>query len=449
MPKNKKTNKGFTLVELIIGVAVFGVIATAFYFSINVVIDTVEISRRRSVATNIANEQMETLRNMPYADIGTLSGNPAGAIPQSQTITVDNIDYVVETYITYVDDEYDDVFPADLYSADYKRARISVCWSGGLTCPSPTVLISDFSTNTVETGAGTGVMKITVNDEDAQGVQGAQVIVSRDDPAVYIEGYTNSDGELVQPLLDPSYNNYHVVASKPGYGTDYTSEASANLDPGNPDKSIIAGDLTEVTLYIDLLSDLTVNTIESSTGNPIPGVNFQLTGLRKLLGTDGGDPALPVYKYQQNHTTDAFGTTNIVGLEGDYYEVLLNAGSETQYSVAAFDHPGMLPDPITTMNVESGTTPTLNVYLDTYTPYNILFTVRNEDGELIQDAQIQLVDGEEYNETRPTTVFGQEFFRELEAKTYTYTITKDGYATATADIEVAGQEQPEIILTPL
>ncbi len=443
-----KNQKGVSLVEVVVGVAVFAIIATAFYFSINVVIDAVEISRRKTVATNLANEQMEILRNMPYSVVGVIDGNPAGPIPASQTKTVDNIDYEINTYISYVDDPYDDTFPTDPYSADYKRARVEVCWTGSLACGNPSVLISDFSTNTVETGEGTGVMQITVLNDDNVGVGAASIVISRDDPAVYIEGFTNGEGVLIEPLLDPSYNNYHVEATKSDYGTDYTSAATAELDPTNPDKSIIAGELTEVTLYIDELSDLTVNTVESATGNPIGDVSFEVTGLRKILGTSGDDPPVPVYKYQQTKFTNAEGVLDMNDIESDYYYFALNGGSETQYSVAAFEYPGTSPDPVTTMQINSGTISTLNIYLDTYTPYNLLFTIRDDFGNLIEGADIRVWDGVDYDETRPTTSFGQEFFRELENKTYNYTVTKPGFVQDSGTIEVTGQLQPEITLNP-
>ena len=445
----KKYQQGFTLVEAIVGVAVFAIIAVAFYFSINIVIDIMEISRRKTVANNLANEQMELLRNLPYSVVGVINGNPAGPIPATQTKNVAGIDYIVSTYISYVDDNNDGLFPDDPYSADYKRARVEVCWSGTPNCSNPSVLISDFSANTVETGEGTGVMKITVLDDNDQGVGNAFVTISRDDPAVYIEGYTDGEGILIQPLLDPSYNNYHVEATKAGYGTDYTSPASADLDPINPDKSIIAAELTEVTLYIDRLSNLNTNTVFYANGDPIGNVSFEVTGIRKILGSSGDSPPLPVYKYQQINTSDAAGVLAMSQIESDFYYFRLAGESANLYSIAAFETPEVSPDPVTTIRVNSGTNNSLNVYLDDFTPFNILFTIRDDFNNPISEANIRIWDGVDYDETRPTTIFGQEFFRELENKTYNYSVTKDGFVEDTGTIEVTGQLQPEIILNPL
>lgn len=443
---NRRGQAGFTIIEAIVGVAVFGIIATAFYFSINVVIDVSEINRRNTVATNLANEQLELLRNLPYTSLGTVNGNPPGSLPDEQIQTVDNIAYDVQTYISYVDDPYDGIFPDDLYSADYKRARIEVCWEG-LSCPRPAVLISDFSSTTIETGAGTGVMQILVKDAQTANVSDATVTITRADPAVNIVGYTNSDGELIEPMLDPSTNNYHVAAGKAGFSTDYTVPASLEIpDPDNPDVSILDGALTQVSLYIDLTSILNINTLHAADQTPATDVPLQITGIRKKLGDDAeGDP---IYKYDQEHPTNNEGHLFLTSLEWDVYRIVLTGPALDLYSVAGFDHSAPNPDPVTALTIDPATTTNLNIYLDTYTPYNILFTIRSESKQIVTDADIHLVkNGGGYDENRVTTDFGQAFFRDLIPGTYTYTITKAGFTTLTDTIDVIGQEQPEITLS--
>ncbi len=437
---------GFTIIEAVVGIAVFGIIATAFYFSINVVVDVSEINRRNTVATNLANEQLELLRNLPYASLGTVNGNPPGSLPDEQIQTVDNITYNVQTYISYVDDPYDGIFPDDPYSADYKRARVEVCWEG-LSCPRPAVLISDFSSTAIETGAGTGVMQILVKDAQTEDVGDAKVTITRPSPAVDIEGYTNSDGELIEPMLAPSTNDYHVSATKTGFSTDYTVPASLEIpDPDNPDVSILDGALTQVSLYIDLTSILNINTLHAADQTPATDVPLQITGIRKKLGDDiDGNP---VYKYDQEHPTNGEGHLSLTTLEWDVYRIVLTGPALTLYSVAGFDHSSPNPDPVTALTIDPATITDLNIYLDAYTPYNILFTIRSESREIVADADIHLVkDGEGYDENRVTTNFGQAFFRDLTTGTYTYTITKAGFTTVTDTIDVIGQEQPEITLS--
>ena len=442
----RNSQSGFTVIEALVGILVFGIIATAFYFSINVVIDISEINRRNTVATNLANEQLELLRHLPYADLGTVNGNPVGNLPAEQFKIVDNITYNINTYISYIDDPYDGVFPDDAYSADYKRARVEVCWSG-LSCPRPAVLISDFSATTIETGAGTGVMQILVRDASTLPVGNAVVTITRNDPAVNIQGYTNSDGLLIEPMLTPSNNNYHVAATKGGFSTDYTVPASLAIpDPDNPDVSILEGEMTQVTLYIDQTSTLSISTKHAIDNEPATDVPLQITGIRKKLGDDASGN--PIYKYDQMHPTNNEGFVTLTSLEWDVYRIVLTGPAATLYSVAGFDHSSPNPDPVTALTIDPDTNTDLNIYLDSYTPYNALFTVRSESREIITDADIHLVkNGGGYDENRVTTNFGQAFFRDLTAGTYTYTITKAGFVTATDTLEIIGQEQPEITLS--
>ena len=441
-----KRQKGFTLIEALVGIAVFGIIATAFYFSINVVIDASEINRRNTVATNLAIEKLELLRHLPYADLGTVNGNPPGNLPAQQIKTVAGIEYEVKTYISYIDDPYDGIFPDDTYSADYKRARVEVCWSG-LSCPRPAILISDFSATTIETGAGTGVMQILVKDANTQPVGNARVTITRNDPAVNIEGYTNSDGLLIEPMLPPSTNDYHVSAIKKGFSIDYTVPASLAIpDPDNPDVSILEDVMTQVTLYIDETSTLNISTKHAIDNEPATDVPLQITGIRKKLGDDAfGNP---IYKYDQMHPTNSKGFVTLNNMEWDVYRIVLIGPAATRYSVAGFDHSSPNPDPVTALAIDPATATDLNIYLDSYTPYNILFTVRSETKEIITEADIHLVkNGGGYDENRITTNFGQAFFRDLTTGPYTYTITKAGFVTATNTIEVIGQEEPEISLS--
>jgi hypothetical protein len=291
-------------------------------------------------------------------------------------------------------------------------------------------------------------MQVLVKDANTLPIANAQVTITRADPAVHIEGRTNASGELIEPLLSPSNNDYHPLATKSGYSTDYTSPATAQLpDPYNPDVSITEGLLTQATLYIDLLSTLNIQTRDAATGNAVASLPLKITGLRKILGDDAQD--LPVYKYDQVHATNDQGNLALSNMEWDVYSFALANGAETLYSVAGFDYPNQAPDPVTSLAIDPASITTLTIYLDTFTANNLLFTIRNDTQQLQGEADIHLVKNSGgYDEHRTTTAFGQAFFRDLTAGSYTYAITKTGYVTQTGEIDVTGQLQPEITLVP-
>ena len=74
--------------ETLVGVVVLAILAMAVYQSYSIVIRTTIASRSKIAATLLANEEMEIARNLPYADVGIVGGNPSGKIPADQAPAV-------------------------------------------------------------------------------------------------------------------------------------------------------------------------------------------------------------------------------------------------------------------------------------------------------------------------------------------------------------------------
>lgn len=96
-----KTKNGFTLVELLVSLSILIIASTAFLPVFIYVAKTNEHNKIESTSNTIATSIMEQIRGMKYENIGTVSGNPSGVIPQTQTITRNNIKYYVETLISW------------------------------------------------------------------------------------------------------------------------------------------------------------------------------------------------------------------------------------------------------------------------------------------------------------------------------------------------------------
>jgi len=66
--KKRETNQnGFSLIEALVGVAVFVIIAVSVYQAYVMVIDAVRVLRLKTTATALANEQFEIVRNLPMS----------------------------------------------------------------------------------------------------------------------------------------------------------------------------------------------------------------------------------------------------------------------------------------------------------------------------------------------------------------------------------------------
>lgn len=66
---NTIKNNGFTLIESLVGLAIFFIVAAAVYSSLASLMRLANNNQARSIAVQLAAEQFEIIRNMPYTSI--------------------------------------------------------------------------------------------------------------------------------------------------------------------------------------------------------------------------------------------------------------------------------------------------------------------------------------------------------------------------------------------
>lgn len=99
---NRKTeNRGFTLIELLVALAVLVIAAAAFVPALTFAVKANQNNKLKMTANSIAAGVIEEIRALPYENIGTTGGNPAGTIPQTGSISVGGTAYKVATAITW------------------------------------------------------------------------------------------------------------------------------------------------------------------------------------------------------------------------------------------------------------------------------------------------------------------------------------------------------------
>lgn len=123
--------RGMTLIEVIVAVALFVTLFLALLGILRVSLQLSALAKAKAVAVELANTQMEYLRGLPYASLGTVGGTPSGTIPQVSTSTVNGVGYPVRTYIAYYDDSADGTAAGDTNGirTDYKKAKVTVTYS--------------------------------------------------------------------------------------------------------------------------------------------------------------------------------------------------------------------------------------------------------------------------------------------------------------------------------
>jgi prepilin-type N-terminal cleavage/methylation domain-containing protein len=176
---SKRNNKlGFTLIETLISIAIIVIVFGGIYSGFVGIQKILTFIRVKGIMTNLANEQFEVVRNLPYQNIGTVSGIPAGIIPQVQTVNRDGKDFSVETTIRSVDEPFDGIFngtPKDLSPADMKIIELNISCVSCNKSVSPISFTTKVSPKNLETASTNGALVVRVFDSSGLPVSGANV----------------------------------------------------------------------------------------------------------------------------------------------------------------------------------------------------------------------------------------------------------------------------------
>jgi prepilin-type N-terminal cleavage/methylation domain-containing protein len=317
--KFKLNSAGFTLIESLVGIAIFAIIAVGIYGAFSLASKLVEASRLLTTATALANEQFEIAHNMPYADVGLSSGLPRGKLSASQNIKRDNATFLVETTIRSVDDPFDGTLggtPNDTSPADYKLMQVEISIPDNDTFTTKT-FTEYIAPKNLENSTTNGALFIKVFDANGQAVAGANVHIQNDllSPVISVDDTTNNQGILEIVDVPPSINSYAITVSKDGYSQDKTYPTDINNpNPLKPHATVAVQQVTQTSFIIDQLSTLNVESV-TETCTPVANISFSLKG-SKLNGT------MPdVLKYNNNFDTGAGGAKTINDLEWDTYNL--------------------------------------------------------------------------------------------------------------------------------
>ncbi len=261
-------SRGFSFVELLIGTAVIALFFGGLFGAIQYSVKVIALSKAKSGALAIANERIEYLRSLIYADVGTVSGIPSGAMPQNATTSLNSILYSTRTLIEYVDAPDDGVGGADANGilADFKRAKVEVSWDIGYGTTSM-YLVSDIVPAGIETTDGGGTLTVNVFDADVQPLPGIPVRIYNDTTTSTIDVTKSTNASGVAMFSGaPAAANYQITVTDTGYSTDGTRMATTSLpNPATPPVAVIEGAVSTMNFQVDELSELTVRTVGPAT----------------------------------------------------------------------------------------------------------------------------------------------------------------------------------------
>ncbi len=425
----RQNKQGYSLVEVVIIILIFSSMFLLMLYAFRQSIGHLNTTKAKIVGVEIANAHMEILHNLRYEDVGTVSGNPTGTLPDSREITRSNITFTVETDIIYIDDPFDgcvgevvgepdksqcadgtivdkprDIPENENNPADYKKADITVTWNNYYN-GHPIKLSSIIAPNDLEGETDKGFLLIKVINAAGQVVPGADVHITNTDidPPIDIARTTNDSGSVLLLDMEPSNQTYNITVTKDGYSLNRTcpelaggtacTDAAGVPDPVLGKVSVHQGEVETVYFTIDQVSRMVVNSYDEN-GVPLPTIDFTLaSSLRD--GEEGKkisyEPAPDgIVKTEIDFSTDASSTwnTNLLGdanqLEWDIYDLFIRTPT---YYIAGINHNLAL-------NILPNTDTTLNVFLDDLsdnsTTNALLVTVIDNNEVGVAGAEVEL-----------------------------------------------------------
>lgn len=441
-------HKGEIYIGLIIAMAILAILSQAIMSLVLASYDLLFFTSARTNAKHIAAEQMELVRNLPFDDVATIGGIPAGNLPQIQNVQRNGLNFTVRTSITYVDDPFDGTAgsdPLDLLPTDYKKVRVEVGWGG--IAPSrnnPVIILSDIAPHGVETVVGGGTLSILVFDANSKPVSQADVhiVASSVSPPVDITQKTGSNGRLIFPGAPACDSCYQITVSKSGYTTDRTYSTAEVANPDNPHATVLDQLLVEVGFSIDLPSTLTISSFgdRDSGFAALPNQTFHLRGMNQTIGTDVDDEL--VYKYDEDLTTDANGSLTLANMEWDSYEF---TSTSSGYDIAGLN-------PLAPILVNPNTTINFKYALSANTSNTLRAVFTDQAGTLIASVSARLSEGvfeaSASSGLSSDPDFGQIFFKTLNAATYLLEATVSGFQNFSGNVGVSGDSIENVTLTP-
>jgi hypothetical protein len=426
---------GFTVIEVLVAglVLVVGLVMMSQFFAsaMGRVLD----SDIRSVLHQVAAEEIEQIRGLPYDDVGTTTGHPQGTLLAEEERTIQNgtVNMAVLVYreiIYWTDPSYTGPYPAN-----YRRVTVIVSAVG-----QDHLAPVEMTTN-VAGGAPGGTLDITVTDIGGSPVPDALITVTNNNliPHVNISGTafrTDSQGRMIIPGLTPDATpGYFVSVSKSGYNTDSTDTGCVVQD-GLP--------YTVVKLTIDRLATMVVRVVDTE-GTAVEGLNLS------IIGPEG---------FNQTLVSSASGTTFAdirYSTDLDPYVVRLLPGQGyDEQSQSVILAPGSNREVLFTVPVGGPTTTTTTIPTTTTTvtvPTSTTTTtlsgwgsltvrvVRSDTGAALSGAWISLggING-------TTNEQGYYTFSRLEKRTYEMVVTRNHYHDYQGTVVVNGAVTTQVSL---
>ncbi|GAA4749587.1 hypothetical protein GCM10025783_22390 [Amnibacterium soli] len=250
--RSPRTDEGFSLVEVIVAMVIFGIVSTGILTSANIVIRMTADNRSRQVAVNLAEQQLDTDRGI--LDPFDVHNIPATSTDLPLTQRVSGRTYTITQATSLVSVDGSDITCGSSSTVSYRRITVKVDWTGRLPTTAPVQSDTILAPNGRINDASTGSIAVLVSGASGTGEQGVGVTVSpvsggatallSQPAATDVDGCTYAFG--VTP------GTYRVAISKPASKDQLQNSTPTTGQQNEPaDLVVSAGGTSPLTFTYD------------------------------------------------------------------------------------------------------------------------------------------------------------------------------------------------------
>ncbi|MFH1104104.1 MAG: hypothetical protein V1757_04040 [Actinomycetota bacterium] len=327
---------GFTIVEAMVAVTILAVGISLTIQPVMASLRRISDARTISVAENLAQAEIESLRALAYEDVGLPGRTPSGVLDESHEVNVEGRLYVVEVDVRYagsltgldvIPQGGDGVEGSWDPGVDYKVVKVTVTAEGRES--DPVVMETIVSPRSVGTH---------------EGIANARVYLAAYEPFAPSEYDLPSlkiQASPAAPIASALYADQQVFPAIPP--ADYTVTLDdadgwiihpADIVAGQDRLHVTAGTLAETTLRVYRPATLQLTVVDYDTGAAVTAPRLAYTNL-----------------VSGQTTTLASGVQIATGLIPDAYDLTVTASGYETWTLSSVNIPGNYPDPVHNLTV--------------------------------------------------------------------------------------------------
>jgi type II secretory pathway pseudopilin PulG len=191
---------GITLIETVMAIVIFGIVSTSLIAVLSSATAADGLSRQRSIALELAQQEVEYVRQLDYSSVGTQGGNPSGVVVATQTKLVAGLWYTLKTRIRWVSDPVPGGFTT---SANYKQIRVTVTRNTDNKQFARIYTYLSSSTRIPYGGVNNAIINVTTQDYALKTALQNVAVDLHDGPA-NVSDVTDETGLVTFPALTPN-----------------------------------------------------------------------------------------------------------------------------------------------------------------------------------------------------------------------------------------------------